>query len=104
MNKDMLRKNLYARVRLRPIARRFNRTAELEQIDDDWIIRQVLDAGIRIENLRSYHTTILGYDHIHQYTSDPNRDSGGLKYGFLSLNVQILIYPSELRIEPIIRA
>ena len=101
MNKDKLKKNLYAHVKLRPVARRFNNSVELVQIDDDWIIEEVSDVGVKITNISTGHTTRLGYDHIHHYDSNPDKEFDGLKHGFLSLNVQIFFDESKLWIEPI---
>jgi len=101
MNKDKLRKNLNAWVQLRPVARRFDAATELEKIDDDWRIEEANNSGVKIKNIRTGHATVLGYDHIHHFTSNPDKEFDGLKHGFLSLNVQIFINASELRIEPI---
>lgn len=101
MNKDKLKKSLYARVQLRPIARRFSGSMELEQIDGDWLIEEVADVGIKIRNIATDHTTKLGYDHIHHYTSNPDKEFDDLKHGFLSLNVQVFFNATELWIEPI---
>lgn len=101
MNKDKLRKNINHRVRIRPIARRFNGKVELEQIDDEWTIYEVTADGVIIRNRRIGHTKLLGFDHIHQYTSDPDRYSDGFKCGFLTLTVQLNIDRNKIWIEPI---
>jgi len=100
MNKNALKKNLYARVRLRPIAKRYEVKTELELIDDDWIIDEVNDTGARIRNIRTSHVTTLGYDHIHHFMSDPDRSIHGINFGFLILNVQIHFGGNRLWIEP----
>lgn len=101
MNLVQLKKNVNERVQLRPIARRFDKhERELQQEDDDWIIQEVSDEGIRISNIRTGHTTVLGRDHIHHYTSNPDRSQTGVKHGFLTLNVQILLKGATLKIEP----
>lgn len=101
MNKDKLKKNIYHRVRLRPIAKRINGLIELNPIDDDWIIEQITDDGVTIKNMRTDHIKLLGFDHIHHYTSDPGRDFDGFKHGFLTLTVQLYIDGWHVRIEPI---
>jgi len=73
-------------VRIRPIARRFQGSRELEQIDD---------------NLRCDHCPTLGFDHIHSYTSDPMRDTDGQKHGFLQLVVEIRLTDRRYTIEPL---
>jgi hypothetical protein len=101
MNLAQLKKNIDQRVQLRPIARRFDENGrELEQIDDDWIVCEVSDDGVKISNVRTAHFTILGRDHIHHFTSNPDRSVSGVKCGFLTLNVQVLLRGSTLSIEP----
>lgn len=101
MNKDKLRKLSNFRVRLRPIAKRFDGNTQLDICDDDWIITKVEDSGPVISNIRTGHTAILGFDHIHHYASDPVRDFDGLKHGFLILTVQVNIGGPHFWIEPL---
>ncbi|HET6455229.1 MAG TPA: hypothetical protein VFI02_12555 [Armatimonadota bacterium] len=104
MNKNALKKNLYARIRLRPIAKRYEAQTEMESLDDDWIIDWIDDAGVRIRNTRTSHVTTLGYDHIHHFMSDPDRSiHGGLNFGFLIMNVQVHFEGNRLWIEPTTR-
>jgi hypothetical protein len=100
MNKDQIKKNLYHRVRLRPTTKRVNRGVTTEELDDDWIIENITDEGIQIRNTRTDHTATLGFDQIHSYISDPNRNYGGLKYGFLILHGQLCIQGSKVLFEP----
>jgi len=103
MNKQALQKNRWKRVRIRPMARRFDGGpggSELPPMDDDWLITGFTDAGVEVQNTRTYHGTTLGYDHIHHYTSDPQRGEG---CGFLTLTVQVYIGGSRLWIEPNVR-
>jgi hypothetical protein len=99
MQKSSLKKLELSTVRIRPVAKRFNGRdgPRLPVMDDDWRIQQVLEEGVGIQNTRTDHGTVLGYDHIHHWTSDPAR---GKRYGFLTLNVQIHIGGSHLWIEP----
>ena len=105
MKKDQLRKNRGYRVKLRPMAHRYEGRIETEKelvpVDDDWLIVDVKDKGIEIENVRTDHSTILGYDHIREFLSDPDRDRDGMKHGFLVLKVQIHISGIHLQIGPI---
>lgn len=101
MNKDKLKKNIFHRVKLRPIAKRIKRSIESEPIDDDWIIEQVTDDGVVLKNTRTDHFKLLGFDHIHHYTSDPSRDYNGLKHGILTMTVQLYLDEKNVRIEPI---
>ena len=100
MNKDALKKSLHARVRLRPVARRFDGETELEAIDDEWIIEGSNASGVQIKNARTYHVTTLGPDHISKFVTDPDRSSLGFKTGFLVLTVQVFIGGNRLWIEP----
>ena len=90
-------------VRLRPIAKRFDGGpdgSELPSIDDDWRVGILTDEGLPISNTRTDHGTTLGYEHIHHFTSDPQR---GAQYGFLTLTVQVHIGGCHLWIEPNVR-
>jgi len=101
MNLEQLKKNLLQRVQLRPIACQLARDGrDLGLEDDDWIIQDVSDNVIQITNIRTQHRAILGHDHIHHYASNPGRSQHGLKYGFLVVNVQIILRGTEVTIEP----
>jgi len=102
MNRDQITKNVGARVQLEPPARFLDANGvELPSMrNDDWIIHAADEDGLRIQNVYSNHVAVLGYDHIHHYTSNPGRSPGGLRYGFLSLHVQIFIQGMNLTIRP----
>lgn len=101
MQNDMIKKMIYHRVRLRPVAKRFQGSIELSQIDDEWVIEQITDKGVTIKNMRTDHSKVLGFDHIHHYTSDPSKDFDGFEHGFLTLMVQLSLDGLHVRIEPI---
>lgn len=101
MKKDQLKKIVGHRVRLRPVAKRRSGTQELPRIDDDWTVRQVEGDVIELSNPRTDHVARLGLDHIHSYLSDPGRDIGGIRYGFLQLRVQLCLRPLDVEIEPL---
>lgn len=99
MNKDMMKKNVHARVRLLPTACRLDHNGlELPPIEDEWIVRAVSDEGVEISNPRTSHVRMLGYDHIYKFTTDGS--TGGFRRGFLSLHVQLIIQGNEVRILP----
>ena len=101
MQFDQIKKNVGYRVQLVPQACRLDEKGnELPAIDDDWIIQEVFKGGVRISNVRTQHHTILGLDHIHHFTSNPDRSQGGIKYGFLTLNVQIFLQGNNLSVRP----
>lgn len=100
MNRQALKKSVGKRVRIRPIAKRFDGGPggpELPQIDDDWIVERLTDDGVTISNPRTDHSTTLGYDHLHHFTSDPQR---GKEFGFLTLTGQIHIGGTRVWFEP----
>jgi hypothetical protein len=99
MKKDQIKKNVGDFVRLIPIAHRLDaRGHPLPQIDDEWRIESVADDGVRISLPRTGHGRTLGFDHIHQYTSD--RIHHGVNYGFLTLNVQLSIQGNDVNVTP----
>lgn len=103
MNWEYMKKNVGYRVQLIPIACRLDESGrELPQEDEDWIIRDASEAGVGISNNRGHGTT-LGKDHIHHFTSNPDRSQGGLSYGFLTLNVQIFLQGRKLWVRPNLR-
>lgn len=104
MNLDLLKRNVGQRVQLEPIACQLDEAGnELKQINDDWLIQEVRSDIIRIDNVRTSHVAKLGKDHVHHYTSNPNRFEGGYKYGFLTLHVQIFLQGVHLWIRPTLR-
>ena len=76
---------------------------KLPAVADEWIIEDVSADGVRIKNVRTDHTTILGKDHIYDYVSNPDQSQGGIKHGFLTLKVQIFLKPKGLSITPTAR-
>lgn len=102
MNLDQLKRNVGYHVRLEPVAFRLDDSGrELPSLNDDWLIQEVTDTGVRISNIRTGHSTILGKDHVHHFTSNPDRSiSGGIQHGFLTLHVQIYLQGSNLSIRP----
>jgi hypothetical protein len=96
-----MKKNVGCRVQLEPTASRLDDSGrELPSIDDDWIIEDVSTGGVRVRNARTEHVTTLGKDHIHHFTSNPDRSQGGIPYGFLTLNVQVFLQGNKLWVRP----
>lgn len=101
MNWEHMKKNVGCRVQLVPTACRLDDYGrKLPNVDDEWIIQEVGADGVRISNSRTGHSTILGKDHIHHFTSNPAEASVGLKRGFLTLHVQIFLQGREARLLP----
>jgi len=101
MNWEQLKKCAGFRVQLEPVACRLDEFGrELPPENDDWIGQEVSSAGVRISNVLTGHATTLGPDHIHHFTSNPDRSTGGLQYGFLVLHVQVFLRGNELWVRP----
>ena len=101
MNKEMMKKNLNAHVLLDPPALSLDRNGvELNQSVDDpwWLVQEVGDDGVKIFNPRSHHFRMLGYDHIHNFTSDGTKN--GAKRGILTLIVQLIVQGTDVRVLP----
>src|SRR5437899_9198832 len=71
---------------------------QLPGVDDDWAIQGFEKDGIRISNTATGHGTLLGFDHIREFTTDPVRGQG---YGTLILKTQVHIGGNHLWTEPI---
>lgn len=99
MKKDQLKKIVGFRVRLVPIANRLDdRGLPLPQIDDEWIIEDVTDEGVRLHLPRTGHCRVIGFDNVHQFNTD--RKLGSITYGILVLNVQLSISRNEINLTP----
>jgi hypothetical protein len=98
VNKDQLKKTKGYHVRVRPVA---VRSGGLPQIDDDWLIESIAEAGITIFNMRTHHRPVLAFDHIREFMTDVGRDRGGIKHGFLRLKVQLTLTDRDVLTEPI---
>jgi len=99
-----MKKNTGARVQLKPTPYRLDDYGrKLPSIADDWIIEDVSADGVRIKNVRTDHTTVLGKDHIYDYVSNPDRSQHGVKHGFLTLKVQLFLSAKGVSITPTAR-
>lgn len=71
MNRERVSKMAGKRVKVRPIARRFELTGiELPPIDDIWTIQSTAKDEITLANPRTGHSFPLGMDHIREYLTD----------------------------------
>jgi hypothetical protein len=93
MNKTMLPRNLWQRLRLDPLPRRVRTDGiELTRMDDDWIpVGFDRRKGMRLMNVRTDHVVVLDFADIHQYDAEGVRDFDGLKHGRLKLRVQLTL-------------
>jgi len=102
MNKAKLTESLNQHVRLRPLPRRLRPDGVwLPERDYDWIVEAVGPNGVKVRNISTDHSPLLGFDHIHSYISDAMRDWNGIKHGFLDLNVQLTLSGCNVFVEPI---
>jgi hypothetical protein len=103
MNWDRLKKNIGYRVQLIPAACWINkRGEELPSSDDDWIIQEAGDDWIKLSNTRPNHFAVRGKDHFYSFTSNPGRVDSGLKFGFLTLRVQIFVQGVNLWVRAVV--
>jgi hypothetical protein len=101
MNLEHLKKNVWQRVQLLPIAREIDELGRQRPlIDDDWIVQVVLSDRLELFNVRSRHVAKLGADHVHHFTSNPQRSAAQGNGGFLTLNVQIFMQGNRLWVRP----
>lgn len=96
-----MKKNVGARVQLKPTPHRLDEYGrKLPAVADDWIIEDVSADGVRIKNVRTDLSTILGKDHIYDYVSNPDQSRHGVKHGFLTLKVQLFLSAKGVSITP----
>ena len=104
MNHAKLQKSIsthVVHVNLQPIAVRLDeRGNELEDLNDDWRIVRVTDEIIEIRNIHTDHFYPLGTDHVHHFDTNPGRSAPGIKYGFLTLTVQLFIQGHNIHLRP----
>jgi hypothetical protein len=87
MNKEQLAKNIGRVVRLRPPAT----TPSGQRLDDDWRIASVTDSRAELRRIPDEAPLRLGLDHLHRYSSDPDRDDEtNAPYGFLVLTEKVV--------------
>lgn len=96
MNKAQLKKSVGCYLQLRPVPR----TRDGAVIDDDWVLSSVTDDRLELHNIPFGYVATLGTDHVYSFMTNPARDAGGVKHGFLSLHVQLILDGPNVRIEP----
>ena len=93
MNRAMLPRMLWQRVRVWPLPRRVRADGiELPREEDDWIpVGFDRRKGVRLMNVRTDHVVVLDFADIHQYDAEEARDVDGLEHGCLRLRVQLTL-------------
>lgn len=101
MNKEKLSTMRYQRVKLRPVARRFDMNGfEIESSDDVWLIENASREELELHNVRSGQNVPIGTDYIREFMTDHNLYEKS--DGFLLLKVQIILHsPRGYVIEPL---
>lgn len=103
MNFEKLKTNVGAHVQLVPIACKLDAYGRPRPpIDDDWFVEEITDDHIKL-TLPSGHFVLLGKDHVHHFTSNPQRSVGGRRFGFLSLHVQVFVQGARVWVRPTVR-
>ncbi len=98
MNRRMLPRLKGQRVRLRPIARRFDSKGhELDEMDFIWSIDEASEDKLLLHYDGTGHSFPLNGDHVHEFRTDPLANNGG----FLLLNSQIFLRADKISIEPL---
>jgi len=105
MKIDQLKKCAYVRTQLQPLPIRLDQFGHLlPSIDEDWIIQPFMDDGILgLSSVETGYIAKLGYDAVHHFTSNPNRFQGTVRFGFLTLTVQIYMQGCNLWYLPTLR-
>jgi hypothetical protein len=99
MNRERVSKMAGKRIKVRPVARRFELTgAELPPIDDIWIIQSTSKDEITLANPRTGHSFPLGMDQIREYLTDRVDRSDA----FLVLKSQIILKGRGVSVEPLL--
>lgn len=100
MNLEQLRKNIGHRIQMVPPAHHLDASGHtLPTQDEDWLIEAINDENIRLSKA-SGHFVLLGKDHVHHFTTNPQRSSGQVKFGFLTLHVQVIVQGGDVRVVP----
>ena len=65
------------------------------------MLRSVDKDRLQLDLPSTGHVAILGLDHVYSFLSDPARDTGTTKHGFLQLLVQLVLDGSMIHVEPL---
>lgn len=105
MNYDQFKNNVGYRIQLQPAAIWLDEDGfERPALENDWIIESVTPEAARLTMVGSLYFHPLGLDHIKDFKTDPSRSRrGGIRYGFLTLTVQIYIQGIRVFWRPTLR-
>jgi hypothetical protein len=100
MKLDKLKKNIGWRMQIVPPCCHLDEYGRaLPDKDEDWIVQSVSDDIMELTSPVGY-VLRLGTDHIYSFFTNPLRVEGNLKYGILSLHVQVFAQESSLFVRP----
>ena len=101
MNKEKLSEMRYKRVKVRPIAQRYDASGfKVESSDDVWLIERASREELELRNLHCGQGVSIGTDYIREFMTDHNLYQKS--DGFLLLKVRIILHsPAGYIIEPL---
>src|SRR5437867_868575 len=93
MNRQQLKKTEGQYVRLPPPAV----GPRGEEVDEDWLVREVRDDVIELQNTQRGVVAAIGFDHIFNYFSDGTRGNAHQRYGLSrsKCTAQALLNPAS---------
>lgn len=100
MNKTRIKNCMGHRMQLVPAAVHLDSDGDRIQVGEDfWTVQAMPTEHVELVNDNGL-TCRLGYDHIHNYATDPERSTESHQYGMLVLNMQLVFRNGELKFYP----
>ncbi|MGH8719866.1 MAG: hypothetical protein ACREV0_13140 [Burkholderiales bacterium] len=96
-NNKEFKKNLYARVRIRPLIYYGNLD---KYLDEEWIIQEINERWFRIHNPINDYFVKIGHDARREWVDDFSKQ-GGFKRGTILLKAQITLLDADNHVEPL---
>ena len=98
MNKEMIQRLKYKKVRIRPVPLKRKRSGEVQEEDSVWFVDDAAKEFLDISNSTIGYSKRIGTDHIVEYRTDSKFGSDGI----LILKSQISIEGNEVKVEPLL--
>jgi hypothetical protein len=96
MNKAQLAKSIGTLVRLQPPAE----DAEGTSFDDEWLIADITESFVELENGRTHQRTRIALDGIYTFHDDANRTTASQRFGFLVLHAHLELRDAGIDVRP----
>lgn len=96
MNKTHLAKSIGTLVRLQPPAE----NAEGMPCNDDWLIVDLTERFVELENGRTRQRTRIALDGIFSFHDDANRTTDTQRFGFLVLHAHVELHDKGIEVRP----